>query len=70
MVVVPRETPVTRSHLLHLVSLVEAGAVVLPASPYGAGAAATAQQLVDLRRGQVLDAIGVEHDLFTRWQGR
>jgi 4-hydroxy-3-polyprenylbenzoate decarboxylase len=71
VVVVPRETPVTRSHLLHLVSLVEAGAVVLPASPgfYGAGASASAQQLVDFVAGKVLDAIGVEHDLFKRWEG-
>ena len=43
VVVVPRETPVTRSHLEHLIALHDAGAVVLPASPgfYGAGAAAT-----------------------------
>ena len=40
VVVVPRETPVTRSHLEHLIALHDAGAVVLPASPgfYGAGA--------------------------------
>ena len=70
--VVPRETPVTRSHLLHLVSLAEAGAIVLPASPgfYGVGAAATAQQLIDFVAGKVLDAIGVEHALLSRWQGR
>ena len=33
VVVVPRETPVTRSHLEHLLALHDAGAVVLPASP-------------------------------------
>ena len=40
VVVVPRETPVSRSHLTHLVALIDAGAVVLPASPgfYAAGA--------------------------------
>ncbi|AGL13832.1 UbiX family flavin prenyltransferase [Actinoplanes sp. N902-109] len=70
-VVVPRETPVTRSHLEHLIALHDAGAVVLPASPgfYGAGADATAQQLVDFVAGKVLDALGVPHDLFTRWRG-
>ncbi len=72
VVVVPRETPVTRSHLLHLVELIDSGATVLPASPgfYGVGAGATAQQLVDFVAGKVLDAIGVEHDLFTRWSGK
>ncbi len=70
-VIVPRETPVTRSHLEHLIALHDAGAVVLPASPgfYGAGARATAQQLVDFVAGKVLDALGVPHSLFTRWTG-
>jgi 4-hydroxy-3-polyprenylbenzoate decarboxylase len=70
-VVVPRETPVTRSHLEHLIALHDAGAVVLPASPgfYSAGAQATAQQLVDFVAGKVLDVLGVPHTLFTRWKG-
>jgi 4-hydroxy-3-polyprenylbenzoate decarboxylase len=70
-VIVPRETPVTRSHLEHLIALHDAGAVVLPASPgfYGAGAQATAQQLIDFVAGKVLDALGVPHTMFTRWKG-
>ena len=71
VVVVPRETPVSRSHLEHLIALIDAGAVVLPASPafYTAGADASARQLVDFVAGKVLDAIGVPHTLFTRWRG-
>lgn len=71
MVVVPRETPVTRSHLEHLIALHDAGAVVLPASPgfYGAGANATAAQLVDFVAGKILDALGIDHALFRRWAG-
>src|SRR4051812_499432 len=70
-VVVPRETPVTRSHLEHLLALYDAGAVVLPASPgfYGAGAQASAGQLVDFVAGKVLDALSVPHTLFIRWTG-
>jgi 4-hydroxy-3-polyprenylbenzoate decarboxylase len=72
VVVVPRETPVTRSHLEHLITLYDAGAVVLPASPgfYAAGGNATAEQLVDFVAGKVLDAIQVPHTLFTRWRGQ
>jgi 4-hydroxy-3-polyprenylbenzoate decarboxylase len=82
LVVVPRETPVTRSHLEHLITLHEAGAVVLPASPAFYPAAATralvgpdvggvsAAQLVDFVAGKVLDAMGVPHSLFARWTGR
>ncbi len=71
VVVVPRETPVTRSHLEHLIALYDAGAVVLPASPgfYAAGAQATAAQLVDFVAGKVLDALGVPHTLASRWTG-
>jgi 4-hydroxy-3-polyprenylbenzoate decarboxylase len=70
-VLVPRETPVTRSHLEHLIALLDSGAVVLPASPgfYGAGASATSAQLVDFVAGKVLDALGVPHTLFRRWTG-
>jgi 4-hydroxy-3-polyprenylbenzoate decarboxylase len=71
LVVVPRETPVTRSHLEHLIALADAGAVVLPASPgfYAAGERASAQQLVDFVAGKVLDSLDVAHTLFTRWSG-
>lgn len=71
VVVVPRETPVSRSHLTHLIGLVDAGATVLPASPgfYAAGAGASAAQLVDFVAGKVLDVVGVPHRLFTRWSG-
>jgi len=72
LVVVPRETPYTRSTLSNLLALYDAGAVVLPASPafYSAGADASAQQLVDFVAGKVLDALDVPHTLFTRWTGR
>jgi 4-hydroxy-3-polyprenylbenzoate decarboxylase len=71
VVVVPRETPVTRSHLEHLLALHDAGAVVLPASPgfYGAGAQASSQELIDFVAGKVLDALAVPHSLFRRWSG-
>ena len=69
VVVVPRETPVSRSHLVHLLALHDAGAVVLPASPGFYAGAKDVRQLVDFVAGKVLDAIGVPHDLFQRWKG-
>ena len=70
LVVVPRETPYTRSTLQHLLSLHDAGATVLPASPAFYAGAKDVQQLVDFIAAKVLDAIGVEHDLLHRWTGR
>jgi len=68
-VIVPRETPYTRSTLQHLLALHDAGAIVLPASPGFYAAPQSVAQLVDFVAAKVLDAIGVEHDLITRWRG-
>ena len=69
LVVVPRETPVARGHLVSLLALHDAGAVVLPASPAFYAGPTDVQQLVDFVAGRVLDALGVEHDHYRRWRG-
>jgi flavin prenyltransferase len=69
LVVVPRETPLTRSTLAHLLTLADQGVTVLPASPAFYYAPQGVQQLVDFVAGKVLDVLGVEHSLFTRWAG-
>jgi 4-hydroxy-3-polyprenylbenzoate decarboxylase len=70
LVVVPRETPVSRTTLAQLVTLADQGVTVLPASPAFYHAPQSVQQLVDFVAGKVLDVLGVEHDLFRRWDGR
>ncbi|BCJ32579.1 flavin prenyltransferase UbiX [Actinocatenispora thailandica] len=70
VVVVPRETPVPRSHLVHLLALHDAGATVLPASPAFYAGARDVQQLVDFVAGRVLDALAIPHTLYLRWSGR
>ena len=69
LVVVPRETPLGRSTLVHLLALHDAGAVVLPASPGFYAGARDVQQLVDFVAGKVLDVLGVPHQLLLRWTG-
>ena len=69
LVVVPRETPLSRGHLVQLLALHDAGAVVLPASPAFYAGPTDLQQLVDFVAGRVLDALGVEHGLYRRWTG-
>ncbi len=69
LVVVPRETPLSRGHLVSLLALHDAGAVVLPASPAFYTGPTDLQQLVDFVAGRVLDALGVGHDLYRRWTG-
>jgi 4-hydroxy-3-polyprenylbenzoate decarboxylase len=69
LVVAVRETPLNGPTLRHLVSLDDAGATVLPASPAFYAGATHIQDLVDFVAGRVLDAAGVEHDLYRRWEG-
>lgn len=69
LVVVPRETPYTRATLEHLLTLHDAGAVVLPASPGFYSAPRSVEQLVDFVAAKVLDVLGVPHQLISRWTG-
>ncbi|WP_329067208.1 UbiX family flavin prenyltransferase [Streptomyces sp. NBC_01429] len=69
LVVAVRETPLNGQTLRHLVALDEAGAVVLPASPAFYAGATHIQDLVDFVAGRVLDAAGVAHGLYRRWEG-
>jgi 4-hydroxy-3-polyprenylbenzoate decarboxylase len=67
LVVVPRETPVSVVHVRNMLILAEAGAVVLPASPGFYHHPNTVEDLVAFVAGKVLDALGVEHNLYPEW---
>ncbi|QIJ66682.1 UbiX family flavin prenyltransferase [Streptomyces sp. JB150] len=69
LVVAVREAPLTGQTLRHLVALDDAGAVVVPASPGFYAGATHIQDLVDFVAGRVLDAVGVSHTLYRRWEG-
>ncbi|GGO89755.1 UbiX family flavin prenyltransferase [Wenjunlia tyrosinilytica] len=69
LVVAVRETPLAGQTLRHLVSLDEAGAVVLPASPAFYAGTRGIQDLVDFVAGRVLDVVRVPHKLYRRWEG-
>lgn len=69
LVVVPRETPLSRATLVHLLELHDAGATVLPASPAFYAGAAEVAALVDFVAAKILDVLGVEHQLLRRWTG-
>ncbi|KAA0935690.1 UbiX family flavin prenyltransferase [Streptomyces apricus] len=69
LVVAVRETPLNGQTLRHLVTLDDAGATVLPASPAFYAGATHIQDLVDFVAGRVLDAAGVPHTLYQRWKG-
>ncbi|MFJ8336667.1 UbiX family flavin prenyltransferase [Streptomyces sp. NPDC094437] len=69
LVVAVRETPLNGQTLRHLVTLDDLGAAVVPTSPAFYAGAAHIQDLVDFVAGRVLDAAGVGHRLYRRWEG-
>jgi 4-hydroxy-3-polyprenylbenzoate decarboxylase len=69
LIIVPRETPLGLVQLRNMVAAAEAGAVVLPACPAFYSKPQSLDDLVDVLVGRVLDLLGVENDLYHRWQG-
>jgi 4-hydroxy-3-polyprenylbenzoate decarboxylase len=69
LVIVPRETPLSLIQLKNMVSVTEAGAVILPACPAFYSRPQNLDDLIDVLVGRVLDSIGVENNLYPRWKG-
>ena len=67
LLLVPRETPFNQLHLENLLRLSKAGAQILPAMPAFYQKPQSVEELVDFVVGKVLDSLGIEHELFTRW---
>lgn len=69
LILVPRETPLSLIQLRNMVNVGEAGAVMLPASPAFYSRPQSLADLVDVLVGRVLDILGLENDLYNRWEG-
>lgn len=68
LVVILRETPLSRVHLRNMLALEEAGAIILPASPSFYSRPQTIDDLVDTVLARALDHLGVELDVSPRWK--
>jgi flavin prenyltransferase len=68
LVVVPRETPLSRIHLENLLRLHDAGAAVVPAMPAFYHRPETVADLVDQVVQKVLDRARIPADLIRRWK--
>jgi flavin prenyltransferase len=67
LLLLPRETPLNQIHLENLLRLSKAGARIVPAMPAFYHRPTTLEELVDFMVGKLLDALRIEHRLFTRW---
>ena len=68
LIIVPRETPWNLIQARNIVTLLEAGATVIPAIPSFYGGPTTVEQVADTVVARVLDHLGVDHDLIRRWK--
>ncbi|HUU76086.1 MAG TPA: UbiX family flavin prenyltransferase [Methanoregulaceae archaeon] len=68
LVLVPRETPFNTIHLRNMLTLAEAGAIILPAAPGFYHRPDRIEDLVDHIVGKALDIFEVDHHLYRRWK--
>jgi 4-hydroxy-3-polyprenylbenzoate decarboxylase len=69
LLVVPRESPLSRLHLDCMSRLAWAGATILPASPGFYQKPQSIADLVDQVCGKILNSCGIEQDCLPAWNG-
>jgi 4-hydroxy-3-polyprenylbenzoate decarboxylase len=69
LVIVPRETPLSRIHLQNMSKLADIGVIVLPAMPGFYHRPKSIDDLVTHIAGKILDQFDIDHNVFKRWGG-
>lgn len=67
LILMTRETPLNLIHLENMVRAKKAGASILPACPGFYSRPKTLEDLIDIMVGRALDLLGIENDIYERW---
>ena len=70
LVLVLRESPYSLIHVRNMAAVIEAGGVILPASPSFYSRPEGVDGLLDTVVARVLDQLQIDNSLMTRWTGR
>ena len=68
LILVTRETPLNLIHIRNMEAVTEAGGVIMPASPHFYHQPKTIEEIADTVVTRILDHIGVQHQVGSRWQ--
>ena len=69
LVLVVRETPLHKGHLRLMTMAADLGAHILPPVPSFYHMPKTIDDIIDQTIGKIFDYMGIEHNLFKRWNG-
>lgn len=69
LVLVVRETPFSPIHLENMLKLARLGVVILPACPAFYNHPRDLGDMVTFMAGKILDQLGIEHEVYERWNG-
>ena len=67
LVIVLRETPLNNIHIKNMLTLSEAGAIVMPANPGFYHMPKTVDDIIDFMVARILDQLNIEHSLMDKW---
>ncbi|MFI3271505.1 MAG: UbiX family flavin prenyltransferase [Pseudomonadota bacterium] len=68
LILVTRETPLSRVHLRNMLVAAEAGAIIMPPCPAFYTQPQSIQDILDHTAGRILDQVNVPHSLGKRWR--
>ena len=67
LLLMARETPLTAIHLRNMLTVTEAGGILIPPMPAFYHHPQTIEDVIDQSVGKVLDLLKISHDLYRRW---
>jgi 4-hydroxy-3-polyprenylbenzoate decarboxylase len=69
LVLMPREAPLSPIHLENMLKLARIGVVIMPPVPAFYNRPTDVIDIVQQTAGRALDLMGIQNDLFRRWEG-